>query len=86
MMVGALVLPVVTVGITDGIDDAQPANATHAQPWVDDRRFIRAHAAGADGVEHAGAAGLRVIGELLVSIAVGAGPQFLNAVRRPLRR
>ena len=50
MMVGALVLPVVSVGITEASITRKPVDAVHAQPRIDHRARVLAHLAGADRV------------------------------------
>ena len=80
MMVGALVLPVVSVGITEASITRRPCDAAHAQPRIDHGARVLAHAAGADRVIErvAGAAG---IGQQVgVARDVGAGLDLARAV------
>lgn len=52
MIVGALVLPLMIVGMIEGIDYAQRLHAAHSQGRVDHRVRIHSHSAGAHRVIH----------------------------------
>ena len=63
MIVGALVLPVVTVGITEASMTRKPADTADPEPRVDDRHRVLAHLAGADRVMEVDAAIVHKIGQ-----------------------
>ena len=67
MIVGALVLPLQIVGITDASQTRSRADAAHAQLRVDDGHRSRAHAAGAHRVID----GLGVLAHELLELGVG---------------
>ena len=66
MIVGALVLPVVTHGMTEASMTRKPVDAVHPEARVDDGHRVGAHLAGADRVEDVGAGVAGEVAERLV--------------------
>ena len=82
MITGALVLPEVMVGMTDGVDHAQAQDAVDPQAVVDHGHRVAAHLAGADRVEDRGADVARGLRQLGIALELGARPVFLGRKAR----
>ena len=85
MMVGALVLPVMSVGITEA-STPQALDAAHAQAWIDHGARVLAHLAGADRVIERVARTTGIGQQVGVVCKVGTRLDLALAVLRQCRR